>query len=388
VKTRLLLLCALVVLAGVLVVRQVGRARRANPSSAPPNPAAERADAVRSTLDVLRAQCVRAAGGDWDRWVKDLEPFRQAIRRRIAAAGPEKREGRFFESKYPALDAIDDFPLVEPAPDYYLRYLLEPNCLEGFRKGRPVPLVASWLKAQGIDLLFVPVPKMTEVHPEHFAACAEDRVAAPAVRRLMAELLESDVEVVDLLPLFLAVRDQGDPLYQSADPHWSPFGQALGARLIADRLKRYPFIRQAQASAPAWRRVEIPFKPFTEAPAYDALTDRQRERAAQAWPTLKPQILLGEEGKKIFVSAESPVVLIGDSYNNGLSEELGRELNLPVHPLWAAGQTSQPFKEFLRDPDLLKRCKVVVWLVCNTNLMNPWPLPATVSGPGESAVRR
>ena len=78
---------------------------------------------------------------------------------------------------------------------------------------------------------------------------------------------------------------------------------------------------------------------------------------------------------------------IGDSYNGGFMELLGRELNLPIHPLAAGGNTSDAFKNFLRDPELLKDCRVLVWLVCNSSLKNPWPIPEQISYAGVATAR-
>ena len=82
------------------------------------------------------------------------------------------------------------------------------------------------------------------------------------------------------------------------------------------------------------------------------------------------------------------MVCIGDSYNGGFMERLGPEINLPLVLLSGGGHTTHVFKDFLRNPELLKDCKVVIWLVCNTGLKSAWPLPQKICEGSESSVRR
>jgi hypothetical protein len=277
------------------------------------------------------------------------------------------------------LEGKGDFPLHEAAPVHYLAHLVEPQSLDAFRREQPVTAAARWLRRQGIDLLFVPVPKMTEVYPEYFADhCPQDRIVAPHMRRLLLELLEADVEVVDLLPTFLAERDKDpEPLYQPADAHWAPRAQALAAAAIAGRLKRYDFIARALAGPPLFKAVEAPYYPVSSGGAFFAMSPEQRRRAERGQPRTFLSVTDGA-GRPPQSSPSSPVVDIGDSYNGGLQDYLVREINLPLHLLGAGGQTTQRFKDFLRDPKLLTDCKVVVWLVCNSSLINPWPIPEPI----------
>ena len=112
-----------------------------------------------------------------------------------------------------------------------------------------------------------------------------------------------------------------------------------------------------------------------EGAAYSALTPDQQRRAEAAHPRtyLKAVDFTGPQ-----FDEHSPVACIGDSYNGGFLERLTPELNLPVNSLIGGGHTTDKFKEFLRDPEMLKDCKVVIWLVCNSSLKNPWPLPKKI----------
>jgi hypothetical protein len=368
-----------------LLPRPVPGQARAHPlPTSAERAAGARAAAIRTSGDEIRALCQRAAGGDWQRWEEQTRTYRTDLQHRIDAASPfNPTAGGGFEARSPVLAAKDDFPLFESAPEHYLAYLTDPDCLGPFRKDRPVAVAAQWLKQKGIDVLFVAIPKMTEVYPEHFAEpCPADRIVAPHVRRMLLELLEADVEVIDALPLLLAEREgDPEPLYQPADPHWGPRGQAIVARAVASRLKRYPFVTAAQPRPPVWKESRAPYQPASAGACFLALTPQQRQRAENAQPRIAGHIT--NQAGEALNDPSSPVVLIGDSSNDGLSDFLGKELNLPLHWQFAGGQTTQAFTAFLRDPELLKDCKVVVWLVSIHAVVNPWPLP----GPIRAAVQ-
>jgi hypothetical protein len=339
----------------------------------------QRAARIRDTITFLRAECQRNAGGEWDEWVRKLAGVRAELKSKIAALKPlhPKAEG-YFEARSAVLEGRNKFPLLEIAPEYYLKYLVSPESTDQFRKERPIVAAARWLRSRGIDVIFVPVPKMTEVYPEYFVdSCPQDRIVAPHIRRLILELLEADVEVVDLLPLFLKERDKDpEPLYLPADPHWGPRGQALAARAIADRLRRYDFIQTAQAGTAIWKAVNTPYLPVEACAAFTALSSEQQQRALAVHPRF--HLSVSDMKGAPLLSPDSPVMFIGDSYIAGLFDQVGRKINLPPHVEHHGGETTHAFKDFLREPSLLKNCKVVVWVNCNTSLQAAWPLPPVI----------
>ncbi len=337
-----------------------------------------RAAAIRETMETIRAECQRQAGGDWGRWSHQLESLRANLTERIHAAKPYNPKATgYFEARSSVLEGKDAFPLVESAPDQYLLHVVEPSCLDAFRKERPVVAGARWLKQKGIDVLFVAVPKMTEVYAEHFTdPCPSDRIIAPQVRQALLELLEADVEVVDLWYAFQEERDKDtQPLYLPADPHWAPRAHEIAARLIAARLRRYEFVSKAQDSPAFCESARVPYFPVSTGATFQALNPDQQRRAEEVQPRW---YLTSKNCKSPQFDDSAPVACIGDSYNGWFMDALSRELNLPIKNLTGGGNTTQAFKEFLRDPELLKDCKVLIWLVCNSSLKNPWPMPPQI----------
>jgi hypothetical protein len=356
-----------------------------NASRSPGDAHVPRGAAIRATIRSLREECQRSSGGDWDRWVEQLGPFRASLYARICDAKPynPKAEGT-FEARSRVLEGRGDFDLFESSPENYLRHLYDLEWLKTFRDRRPVVAAARWLKSLGIDVIFVPVPKMTEVYAEHFADhCPSDRIVAPQVRRIVLELLESDVEVVDLLPAFLEASDKDPaPLFQPADPHWAPRAWAIAAEAIGERLKRYPFVAKALEGPRICQSVEQPYPPASKGATYLGLSPDQQRRAEAVQPRTFQTV---QNSIRSIDDRASPLIVIGDSYNGGLWECLIREINLPIGNLSGGGQTTEAFNDFLRDSESLKHCKVVVWLVCNSNL-GDWALPERIRKFGDGSA--
>ena len=242
---------------------------------------------------------------------------------------------------------------------------------------------ARWLKQQGIDVIFVPVPKMTEIYPEYFTDhCPDDRIIAPHLRQAILELLDADVEVVDLLHAFQKERDKDlEPLYQPADPHWGPPPGDRGAT----RRRPAKAIRVCRQRSSIQAHLQAGHGPFRSGECQRGLrgtTPDQRRRADAAQPRAH---LMATDFNSPQFDDSAPVACIGDSYNFGFMERLIPELNLPVRALAGGGNTTDAFKGFLRNPELLKDCKVVIWLVCNSALKSPWPLPDRIQKVGRSS---
>jgi hypothetical protein len=351
--------------------------------------AAARETAVRRDADAIRAECRRAAGGDWERWQRDTTPYRAALKAKLDALKTlDEPKVKLPEFGYQALEGRNGFPLFEVGAREYLHYLYEPASLDAFREGRPVVAAHRWLREKGIDLVFIPLPKMTEVYAEHFLdPCPADGVLAPHVRQTLLEMLDAGVEVVDGFALFRPLRDAGY-LYNTADPHWSPRGMRIMAKEVADRIERYEFGARARHGPPVVK-TELARYGFPLAPGQDPLPNvssqygwstlslEQQRRAARAQTTSTPHVTLLDGGEPY--SADSPVVLVGNSFVPYFQEQLVKELNLPVNARWRGGATTEDFGDFLREPESLKNCKVLVWLSTEQHLANFKPLPPPIA---------
>jgi hypothetical protein len=363
------------------------------PVSSQPEPFAVQAreEVIRRDADVIAAQCVRAAGGDWERWQRDTADYRAALKSKVEVLKTfDPPRATYDEANTEPLEGRDKFPLFEVGPRASLRFLYQPEVLDTFRRDRPVVAVHRWLRARGIDLIFVPAPKLTEVYMEHFLdPCPPDGIIAPHVRRTLHELLDEGVEVVDGLPLFRALRD-ADPefLYNTADPHWGPRAMRIMAKEVADRIARYKFGASARYGLPIVKTSTDRFMvggrtgpDMVDTAAFQmgwlALTEQQRARARPVQSSCCGHVTT-QDGREVPDDPRSPVAIVGNSFVLHFREQLVKESNLLVRGFWRPGTTTEMMAEFLREPDMLKDCKVVVWVVSDRHFQDFKPLPAPI----------
>ena len=337
-----------------------------------------RSDAVRRSIAAIEAEVAAATSGDWNRWFESLAPFRAEMRSKVAAG---RASGGTF-----LLEAEGHPPLLEDPND--VQYLWEDGNLDEWLARRTslegIVQAARWLQKRNIDVIFAPVPKMTEVYADRMARnVPTDRRVAPQVRRLLVELLKKDVEVVDLLPLFQAASQEGaEPLYFADDSHWSPRGQAIAVKAIADRLQRYSFVRDAVARPAAFRDKPVVSTFGTGAWRVFLTPEQLAQIRDYSWHGVE---ILDLNDQPVAPAETSPVILIGDSFtsvalNPGMSLDalLAHELNMPVSRRSASGGTIDAIKDFAREPALLENRRVVVWVTYNGSVMSSvarWSLP-------------
>jgi hypothetical protein len=347
--------------------------------------------AMERTIESLLAECEQFGDGDWSKWYDRLAPFREDVRKKVVAT--ETRTRRLagpWDGPTPCIEAAGDPPLYESGSDD--EYLSDPGDLETWLKQREAPAtiqrVAQWLTTRNIDLILVPVPKVGEIYPDRVSDFApQERLVAPQFRKLILDLLKADVEVVDLLPMFLAEREEESaPLALPDDPHWSPRGQQIAATAILERLQRYSFVKTTLARPPLYKA-----RPFTGringAWRAEALKPFQIQRLRNYTIWTGTQVL-NSNGRPFQAATSSPVILMGDSYGSaldsilapgtGMDALLAKGINLPVAMMSLPDNTVASIKDMLRNPDLINGCKVIVWLVRNSGIAKTdgWSLPA------------
>jgi hypothetical protein len=318
------------------------------------------------------------AHGGWTAWEAETEPYRKQLAEKIKALETDQRGEKGNDNlKARPLVGRGDFPLVEMDAPSTLGYLWNPALYE---KSEPVKVAVTlrkWLAARGIDLIIVPAPKMTQIYSEAFIdGCPADGVISPHVQRALLGMLRSDVEVIDGFSLFRPLRDPNpDFLYNSTEPHWSPRGQRVMAKEVADRICRYRFGARARYGLPAVRSSILPFDlpepfPYSESP----LTPEAARRAADVQPKAYVGIA-DQNGNQLSDDPKSPVLLVGNSFLDGFHDALIREINLPVRTIRATNSTTEPLADFLRDDSALAHARVVVWVTSTQHLGHLKPLP-------------
>jgi hypothetical protein len=241
----------------------------------------------------------------------------------------------------------------------------------------PLPAILDFrdqLKQQGVRLILVPVPAKAVVYPGPLTGEGlEARARLDDVHQaFFAKLRGEGVEVIDLLPDFLAAAaDGGDPIYCKTDSHWAGRGATIAARKIAAALdgvawpEGAPRVKTNATETKIQIQGDLALLLKEGSPGPESLSLRFVNDSAT--------------GKPVEPSLESPLLLLGDSHNlvfhsgddmlatgAGLADQLAHELGMPVDLIGVRGSGATPARVNLMrrsraNPDYLPAKKAVVW---------------------------
>lgn len=352
-----------------------------------PEVATARARSIQETKDSILQELNDFGDGDWLEWHNKLMIFRANLAAKITPLTPNNpnAEGR-DEARSTVLQNNGRPLLFEIKPEYYLRYLYAVPSIDDWDGSRKVvsllTKISEWYALHGIDLIVVPVPRMTEVYPDTITKQTPDNLrVAPHMRRFIYELLENDVEVIDLLPVFLDHRKfENPPLYFPIDPHWSQTGSILAVQEIRNRLTRYDVIQKSLQRAPQFNT--FLYERLFEGAGLGALNSQQFESVL---PSLKETVVFvqGTEfplKRGAWIFEDSPVLVTGDSSvhyprpqetttGTNMVSALAVALNRPLTDYSKGGQKlNDPLAQFLREPTLLEGRKVAILVLSNATL--------------------
>jgi hypothetical protein len=336
-----------------------------------------RAEAIQQTLEGIRQE-VKDHGGSWEKWIESVNPYRDDIRN-------VTKEWQKYKWPWPARNG---YVFQGAAVQVQLR-----DSFDGLPEGeRPFDSISHFnkqLKALGIDLIVAFIPAKMSVYPDYMYAAVEgepqrparapaDRQVSLAVRRLMQQLLEDDVEVIDLHRAFADFRQKnGDdvPLFYVRDAHFINRGARLCAEKISERLKRYDFVQAA-----------LPSNPYVAEKG-------SRDDGDKADNDLL--LIKTKDGKPQADDPASKILLLGDSHlyynpaNRALvSAQIAYRIGMPIAMTWKEGLSGEIPVVVAKDPQLAKR-RVIVMLYTERMLAprpgkSKWPIVA-LSGTGEAA---
>ena len=232
-------------------------------------------------------------------------------------------------------------------------------------------------------MLLVLIPTKAEVYPEKLSELAPPLAVphvAPYCRKLLGELADAGVETVDLLPAFIEQRNaESELLYMPQDTHWTHQGLRLAARLIAERVRRYPWYADL-----ADRQVQYGVKRVTctrRGDICDMLTDAEKVRYRPL--KLEAQQVVAPDASLYVDDPDSPIVMLGDSFTGvfhfedckhaGLSAHVAKELSLPIDLIMAQGSGPRIRGRLARrGHDAIEAKKLVIWTVVTRDLYDYW----------------
>jgi alginate O-acetyltransferase complex protein AlgJ len=321
------------------------------------------------------AKELAAHGGSWAAWQAEVAPVDKALRARLKSMGAAK-----------AIAGTDGYLFFRNSLDYVVG-----GDLEAQKPGKnPLPVIVEFqrmLASHGVDFLFVPVPTKVEIFPDKVDPglhTTVGQVANPFERKLLADLAREGVETVDLLPAFLAARARGDkkdeePLYQRQDTHWTDRGLRAAAEIVAARVKAYPWYAELARHARKLGTKPTTFTRFGD--LHSRLPDAQKKHYKPE--TLRAEQVVTADGALYDDDADSPVVLLGDSFTGvyelteaehaGVSAHLARDLGYPLDLVMSYGGGPNVRQKLMRrGVEGLASKKLVIWMMTARDLYNYW----------------
>lgn len=312
-------------------------------------------------------------GGSFEQWAQATSPATKAFRTRL----------RSLRGKVKALEGNDGFLFFKNSLEYATA-----SDLEKQKKGKnPLPVIVEFQKAlaaHGVDFLFVPVPTKAEVYPDRLdakLASFKGQVVNPEGRKFMLALAKAGVEVVDLLPAFLAARRerQDELVFQRQDTHWTDPGLRIAAHIISERVKKYPWYKELSRHSQRFTTRDATFQRLGD------LHSRLPEAAKSRY---EPEKLVGQQviasdGSAYVDDADSPLVVLGDSFTGvyelmdpehaGLSAHIAKEVGYPLDLVMSYGGGPNVRNKLMRrGAAALESKKLVVWVMTARDLHDYW----------------
>jgi hypothetical protein len=243
-----------------------------------------------------------------------------------------------------------------------------------------------YLAQHHINLLFIPVPNKSDVYYNELCcntALPKGTILSPYGRKFLKDAQDSGLEVMDLLPLFLAAKDSdalaGEPVYQKQDTHWSSRGLQIAAHAIAARIKTYGWYANAVSNnALAYTLHDTVFQ--RQGDIVDKLSES--ERTAYSPVTLHAtQVRTPDNALYKGSQPQAPILLMGDSFTGvfelidckgaGVGAHCAAETGLPVDIItsWGGGPLVREKMLRARSNNLSVK-RVVVYMMVARDLYN------------------
>jgi len=337
-------------------------------------------DSMAANIKRWQDELQKWGDGSWDRWAARVADFRRDIERQLKER-PADIKG---------LIGKDGFLFFRGS----LNYLTSGDLRKQENNRNPYPAIVDYsnqLRAKGIDFLFVIVPAKPEIFPEMISDLAPEvggPYVTPYTRKLMLELAEAGVEVVDLLPAFIEARESrtgcqpvndDEPIYMKQDTHWTDCGLRLAACIIGDRIKQYQWFSQVCKQPIQYEVREVTFTRGGD--IRDMLPDN--EKIAYRPMKLTGQQVLNPDGSFYEDDESSPIVILGDSFcgvyhleepkHAGISAHIAKEISMPVDLIMAYGSGPGIRKRLARrGASAISKKRLVIWMTAARDLYDYW----------------
>ena len=269
-----------------------------------------------------------------------------------------------------------------------LDYVTKPSS-SFYRKFEPLPAITAFhqtLKEQGVDLILLPIPGKSTIYPE-FLSKRYDIEYGPAVNPYAEEffqkLKDEGIHIIDPTDLLwkekMALQDRS--LYLQQDTHWSPEGMKLVANYLSDAILSGKWIEGIPKKSYKIQPVDV----TRYGDLYDMLNLSEDHTCFSPKTVMVEKVIDSKTGGPCKSDANSPIVLLGDSFTNvfskaemgwgeygGLAEHLAYNLGIPIDAIALNdGGATGSREQLARRAYALGGKKVVIWQFPTRDLTNP-----------------
>ena len=312
--------------------------------------------------------------GDYSAWNLKEKPVHDGLKK-ILAGVPADQMG---------IQGNDGWLFFRKSIDY----IVAPDLAQQPQEKNPLPHILEFKKfldKNNINLLFVAVPCKEEIYCEKLGIHPSDAtggaVIAPSGRKILADLQQNGIEVIDLLPRFLSAKaddaKQTEPVFQRQDTHWTNRGLEIAAGLIAERIKQYAWYGATTAQRKSYSLFDTTF--LRQGDILERIPEAERTKYQAA--TLKAQQVLTPEKKKYATDPTGPVMLIGDSFTGvfelvdlksaGVGSHIAAKTGLPVDIMTSWGGGPMIMNKMLRArKKTLSSKRLVIYMMTARDLNN------------------
>jgi hypothetical protein len=312
--------------------------------------------------------------GSFAAWSDTNKPVYDAIRSLLAALPAEQmgiagKDGWLFFRKS-------------------LEYTLAGDLTNQKDDKNPLPnlrALKQFCDSRNINLLFVVAPEKSEVYYDKLpCAMPQDPslIINPWSRKILKDIQDAGIEVIDLLPRFLAAKrddaQHAEALHQKQDTHWTTRGMQIAADLLAKRIRQYAWFNALPKTAFTTRD--------TATLRQGDIVDRLPESQKAGYPAieLKAQQVVRPDGTLNAGRKTDPIILMGDSYTGvfettdcksaGLGSHIAARTGVPVDIItsWGGGPMVGQTMARVR-ASVLDTKRLVVFFMTQRDLYNYGP---------------
>lgn len=243
------------------------------------------------------------------------------------------------------------------------------------------------LKERGIQLMLVPVPVKATIYPESITGTIPRESEAPVFHpdegQLHLDLRDAGIDIVDITPALLQLKERKKPVYLKQDTHWTFDTMQIMAKALATHIRKtHPTLTEKQPEDMITPRA------ITGRSPGDLLNLLDLPKGSTLYP-LEEQTYVSVPD--IQPDPQSEIVLMGDSFVNiyhdpalgfappgstekmhaGFAQYLSLYLGRPLDVIAVNGGGATDVRRVLarRADDEVRAKKLIVWVLSARDLL-------------------